>query len=173
MKKQIAIVTVAIMLMAVLIAPTVMAFAVKNGNSVQYSSHRVYNSISDYPVQRPYIVPASVTTYHQPVGNVIWNREISSRVKYYSAPVPVRTFNQPIVIDRGIGAVSGISVYSADGKLLFSENFANETKESDSNIVIIDESDDSDLTIVGEAPTPVKLETSGLLKNATRLHHYT
>ena len=64
-------------------------------------------------------------------------------------------------------------MYSADGKLLFSENFANETKESDSNIVIIDESDDSDLTIVGEAPTPVKLETSGLLKNATRLHHYT
>ncbi len=53
--------------------------------------------------------------------------------------------------------------------MLFSENFANETKETDSNIVIIDESDDLNLTIVGEAPTPVKLETSGLLKNATRL----
>ena len=53
--------------------------------------------------------------------------------------------------------------------MLFSENFANEIKETDSNIVIIDESGDLNLTIVGEAPPPVKLVTSGLLKNATRL----
>ncbi|KAF5435205.1 hypothetical protein C5S36_03650 [Candidatus Methanophagaceae archaeon] len=163
MKKQIVMVTVAIMLMAVLIAPPVMAYAVKDGDSVQYSSHRGYNYITDN----------SVTASNQPyitLRNGIGGRENSSRVRYYNrAPVPVRTSNQPIVIDRGIGAVSGISVYSADGKMLYSENFANEIKETDSNIVIIDESDDLNLTIVGEAPPPVKLETSGLIKNATRL----
>ena len=161
MKKQLAIATVAITLTAVLLAPTVMAFAVKDGNSVQYS----YRGLN-------YITDNSVTASNQPyitLSNGIEEREIGSGVKYYRGPVPVRTSNQPIVIDRGIGAVSGISVYSADGKLLFSENFANEIKETDSNIVIIDESGDLNLTIVGEAPPPVKLETAGLLKNATRL----
>ncbi|NQE44816.1 hypothetical protein C5S31_02175 [ANME-1 cluster archaeon GoMg2] len=155
MKKQLAIAIVAIMLTAVLVAPPVMAFAVRDGNSVQYS-YRGYKSITDN----------SITASNQPyitLSNGIEERKSSSRVKY------VRTSNQPIVIDRGIGAVSGISVYSADGKLLFSENFANEIKETDSNIVIIDESGDLNLTIVGEAPPPVKLKTSGLLKNATRL----
>ena len=162
MKKQLVIATVAIMLMAVLIAPPVMVSAVMDGDSVQYSSYRGLNYITD----------KSVTASNQPyitLSNGIGKREIGSGVRYYRAPVPVRTSNQPIVIDRGIGAVSGISVYSADGKMLFSENFANKIKETDSNIVIIDESDDLNLTIVGEAPTPVKLETSGLLKNATRL----
>jgi len=133
MKKQLAIAIVAITLTAVLVAPTVMASAVKDGNSVQYS-HRGLNYITDN----------SVTASNQPyitLSNGIEEREIGSGVKYYRGPVPVRTSNQPIVIDRGIGAVSGISVYSADGKLLFSENFANEIKETDSNIVIIDESD--------------------------------
>ncbi|MFZ2070476.1 MAG: hypothetical protein WAV32_02505 [Halobacteriota archaeon] len=41
------------------------------------------------------------------------------------------------------------------------EKFANE---------IIDESDGS--VVEGEAPPPIKLETSGLLKNATLLHVY-
>ncbi|KAF5435203.1 hypothetical protein C5S36_03640 [Candidatus Methanophagaceae archaeon] len=163
MKKQLAITIVAILLTAVLLAPPVMAFAVKDGDSVQYSSHRGLN----------YITGNSVTASNQPyitLSNGIGERENSSRVRYYNrAPVPVRTYNQPIVIDRGLGAVSGISVYSADGKMLYSENFANKIKETDSNIVIIDESDDLNLRIVGEAPTPVKLETSGLLKNATRL----
>jgi len=61
MKKQIAIVTVAITLTAVLIVPTIMAFAVKNGNSVQYSSHRGLNFITN----------KSVTASNQPitVGN--------------------------------------------------------------------------------------------------------
>ncbi|KAF5434262.1 hypothetical protein C5S35_14725 [Candidatus Methanophagaceae archaeon] len=162
MKKQLVIATVAIMLMAVLIAPPVMVSAVMDGDSVQYSSYRGLNYITD----------KSVTASNQPyitLSNGIGKREIGSGVRYYRAPVPVRTSNQPIVIDRGIGAVSGISVYSADGKMLFSENFANKIKETDSNIVIIDESDDLNLTIVGEAPTSVTLETSGLLKNATRL----
>jgi len=154
MKKQLAIAIVAILLTAVLVAPPVMAFALRDGNSVQYS-YRGYNSITDN----------SVTASNQPItiGSGIGVRETSSRVKYYRAPVPVRTSNQPIVIDRGIRAVSGISVYSADGKLLFSENFANEIKETDSNIVIIDESDDLNLTIVGETPPPVKLDMSKLM----------
>ncbi len=148
MKKQIAIVIVAITLTAVLLMPPVMAFALKDGNSVQYY-YRGYNSITDN----------SITASNQPItiGSGIGVRETSSRVKY------VRTSNQPIVIDRGIRAVSGISVYSADGKLLFSENFANEIKETDSNIVIIDESGDLNLTIVGEAPPPVKLDMSKLM----------
>ena len=154
MKKQLAIAIVAILLTAVLIAPTVMASTVKDRNSVQYS-YRGYISIADN----------SVTASNQPIAmsNGIGARKSSSWVKYYRAPVPVRTSNQPIVIDRGIRAVSGISVYSADGKLLFSENFANEIKETDSNIVIIDESGDLNLTIVGEAPPPVKLDMSKLM----------
>ena len=155
MKKQLAIAIVAITLTAVLIAPTVMAFAVKDGKSVQYSSHRGLN----------YITGDSVTASNQPyitLSNGIEERKSSSRVKY------VRTSNQPIVIDRGIRAVSGISVYSADGKLLFSENFANEIKETDSNIVIIDESGDLNLTIVGEAPPTVKLDMSKLMSTKTK-----
>jgi hypothetical protein len=156
MKKQLAIPTVAILLTAVLLAPTVMAYAVRDGDSVQYSSYRGLNYITD----------KSVTASNQPyitLSNGIGERESSSRVRYYRAPVPVRTSNQPIVIDRGIGAVSGISVYSADGKMLYAENFANETKETDNNIVIIDESDDLNLTIVGEAPPPIKLDMSKLM----------
>jgi len=156
MKKQLAIAIVAILLTAVLLAPLVMASTVRDEDSVQYSSYRGLKYITD----------KSVTASNQPyitLRNGIGAREIGSRVNYYRAPVPVRTSNQPIVIDRGIGAVSGISVYSADGKLLFSENFANEIKETDSNIVIIDESDDLNLTIVGEAPPPVKLDMSKLM----------
>ena len=89
MKKQIAIVTVAITLTAVLIVPTIMAFAVRDGNSVQYSSHRGLNYITDN----------SVTASNQPyitLSNGIEERKGSSRVKYYRAPVPVRTSNQAI-----------------------------------------------------------------------------
>ena len=93
MKKQLAIAIVAILLMAVLIAPPVMAFTVKDKNSVQYS-YRGYNYITD----------KSVTASNQPItiGNGIWERESSSRVKYYRAPVPVRTSNQAIVMSTGI-----------------------------------------------------------------------
>jgi len=89
MKKQIAIATVAITLTAVLLAPTVMAFTVRDGNSVQYSSHRGLNYITDN----------SVTASNQPyitLSNGIEERKGSSRVKYYRAPVPVRTSNQAI-----------------------------------------------------------------------------
>jgi len=97
MKKQLAIATVAIMLMAVLIliVPPVMAFAVKDGNSVQYSSHLGLNYITDN----------SVTASNQPyitLSNGIGEREISSQVNYYRAPVPVRTSNQAIVMSTGI-----------------------------------------------------------------------
>ena len=95
MKKQLAIATVAILLTAVLLAPTVMASAVRDGNSVQYSSHRGYNYITDNSVTAsnpPYIT----------LSNGIGEREIGSRVKYYRAPVPVRTSNQPIVRGTGI-----------------------------------------------------------------------
>ena len=89
MKKQIAIVTVAITLTAVLLAPTVMAFTVRDGNSVQYSSHRGLNFITN----------KSVTASNQPyitLSNGIEGRKGSSQVKYYRAPVPVRTSNQAI-----------------------------------------------------------------------------
>ena len=95
MKKQLAIAIVAILLTAVLLAPTVMAYAVRDGNSVQYSSHRGLNYITDN----------SVTASNQPyitLSNGIGGRETSSRVKYYRAPVPARTSNQPIVMSTGL-----------------------------------------------------------------------
>ncbi len=162
MKKQLAIAIVAILLMAVLIAPPVMAFAVRDGDSVQYS-YRGYKSITDNAItasNQPYIT----------LSNGIGVRETSSRVKYYRAPVPVRTSNQATVMGTGTGAVRGISVYSADGKLLYSENFfANETKEisivtDESEDIVIDELEDivtdesDDLTIEGEAPPPVHID---------------
>ncbi|RJS70018.1 hypothetical protein CW713_07965 [Methanophagales archaeon] len=105
MKKQIAIATVAITLTAVLIVPTIMAFAVRDGNSVQYSSHRVYNYITDNYGQRPYIASAPVTTYNKPMGNGTWKRE-NTRVN-----VPVTMPNQPIV--RGTEIEEGESIYKA------------------------------------------------------------
>jgi len=108
MKKQLAIATVAIMLTAVLIAPPVMAFTVRDGNSVQYSSHRGLNYITDNSVtasNRPYIT----------LSNGIGVRETSSRVKYYRAPVPVRTSNQPIV--RGNEITSNQSIFRDTGML--------------------------------------------------------
>ena len=111
MKKQIAIVTVAITLTAVLIVPTVMAFAVRDGNSVQYSSHRGLNYITDN----------SVTASNQPyitLSNGIEERKGSSRVKYYRAPVPVRTSKQSIIMGDGVIRESkSISKVSADAVL--------------------------------------------------------
>ena len=105
MKKQLAIAIVAIMLTAVLLVPPVMAFALWDGKSVQYSSHwsEGYNSITD----------KSVTASNQSIaiGNGIGARESSSWVKYYRAPVPVRMPNQPIV--RGNGMEEGESIYKA------------------------------------------------------------
>ncbi|MFZ2070792.1 MAG: hypothetical protein WAV32_04195 [Halobacteriota archaeon] len=125
MKKQLAIAIVAILLTAVLLAPTVMAFAVRDGDSEQYP-HRGYNSITYN----------SVTAYNQPyitLSNGIGAWESSSGVKYDFA--------------TGIPNCYGLKT---------------------SNLAL-DDSDDLNLTIVGEAPTPVKLETSRLLRNATRL----
>ena len=162
MKKQIAIAIVAILLTTGLIASPVMAFALWDGNSVQYSSHwsEGYNSITD----------KSVTASNQSIaiGNGIGERESSSRIKYYRAPVPVRTSNwSAIVMGTGIRGVRGISWYSADGiRGYISENFANEIKEMNRDIVI-DESDD--FVLVGEAPIPIKLDLSDFLKNGTRL----
>lgn len=154
MKKQLAIAIVAIMLTAVLLVPPVMAFALWDGNSVQYSSHwsEGYNSITD----------KSVTASNQSIaiGNGIGARESSSRLKYYRAPVPVRTSNWPaIVMGTGIREVRGISWNSADGiRRNISENFANEIKEMDCDIVI------------GGAPIPIKINNmSDILKNGTRL----
>ena len=151
MKKQLAIAIVAIMLTAVLLVPPVMAFALWDGKSVQYSSHWEYNSITD----------ESVTASNQSIaiGNGIGERESSSRLKYYRAPVPVRTSNWPAIgMGTGIRDVRGISWYSADGiRRNISENFANEIKEMDCDIVI------------GGAPIPIKLNMSDLLKNGTRL----
>jgi hypothetical protein len=113
--------------MAVLIAPPVMASAVRDENSVQYF-HRGYNSITYN----------SVTASNQPItiGNGIRERESSSRVKYYRAPVPVRTSNQPVVQSNGIE--EGESIYKASlstvrdkqsgmrvvkGKLAYAEGF--------------------------------------------------
>ena len=153
MKKQLAIVIVAILLTAVLLVPPVMAFALWDGNSVQYSSHwyEGYNSITDKSVTAP---NQSIA-----IGKGIWARESSSWVKYYRAPVPVRTSNwSAIVMGTGIREVRGISWNSADGiRRNISENFANEIKEMDRDIVI------------GEALTPIKLNMSALLKNGTRL----
>ena len=151
MKKQLAIVIVAILLTAVLLVPPVMAFALWDGNSVQYSSHwsEGYNSITD----------KSVTASNQSIaiGNGIGERESSSWLKYYRAPVPVRTSNWPaIVMGTGIREVRGISWNSADGiRRNISENFANEIKEMDCDIVI------------GGAPIPIKLDLSDFLKNGT------
>ena len=191
MKKQIAMATVAIMLMAVLIVPPVMAFTVRDGNSVQYSSHRGLNYITDN----------SVTASNQlyiTLSNGIGVRETSSRVKYYRAPVPVRTSNQAII--RGNEITSNHSIfrdngmlkpkentprYSADGVRLrvftISEDYAKRIAEmkngstgmpncckfKTSNLAI-GESDGS--VLIGEAPAPVKLITSELLKNGTLLH---
>jgi len=104
MKKQLAIATVAIMLTAVLIVPTVMAFALWDENSVQYSSHwsEGYNSITH----------KSVTASNQSIaiGNGIGEWESSSRLKYYRAPVPVRTSNwSAIVMGTGIRECKSIS----------------------------------------------------------------
>jgi len=111
MKKQIVIVIVAITLTAVLIAPTVMAFTVRDGNSVQYSSHRGLNYITDN----------SVTASNQPyitLSNGIEERKGSSRVKYYRAPVPVRTSKQSIIMGDGVIRESkSISKVSADAVL--------------------------------------------------------
>ncbi len=153
MKKQLAIAIVAILLTTGLIASPVMAFALWDGNSVQYSSHwsEGYNSITD----------KSVTASNQSIaiGNGIGERESSSRLKYYRAPVPVRTSNwQAIVMGTGIRGVRGISWYSADGiRMNISENFANEIKEMNNNIVI------------GEAPTPIKLNMRDLLNGTKTL----
>ncbi|NQE06351.1 hypothetical protein C5S32_10825 [ANME-1 cluster archaeon GoMg1] len=153
MKKQLAIAIVAIMLTAVLLVPPVMAFALWDVNSVQYSSHwsEGYNSITD----------KSVTASNQSIaiGNGIGERESSSRLKYYRAPVPVRTSNwSAIVMGTGIRDVRSISWNSADGiRMNISENFTNEIKEMNRDIVI------------GEAPTPIKVNMSDILKNGTRL----
>ncbi len=120
MKKQIAIVTVAITLTAVLIVPTIMAFAVRDGNSVQYSSHRGLNYITDN----------SVTASNQPyitLSNGIEERKGSSRVKYYRAPVPVRTSKQSIIMGDGVIRESkSISKVSADAVLNDSSASMNE-----------------------------------------------
>jgi len=151
MKKQLAIAIVAIMLTAVLLVPPVMAFALWDGNSVQYSSHWGYNSITD----------ESVTASNQSIaiGNGIWARESSSWLKYYRAPVPVRTSNwSAIVMGTGIREVRGISWNSADGiRMNISENFANEIKEMDCDIVI------------GGAPIPIKLNMRDLLNGTKTL----
>ena len=191
MNKQLAIAIVAILLTAVLLAPTVMAFAVRDGKSVQYSSHRGLNYITDN----------SVTASNQPyitLSNGIGEQEIGSRVNYYRAPVPVRTSNQAIV--RGNEITSNHSIfrdngmlkpkentprYSADGVRLWvftiSEDYAKRIAEmkngstgmpncckfKTSNLAI-GESDGS--VLIGDAPAPVKLITSELLKNGTLLH---
>ncbi len=181
MKKQLAIAIVAILLTTGLIASPVMAFALWDGNSVQYSSHwsEGYNSITD----------KSVTASNQSIaiGNGIGERESSSRLKYYRAPVPVRTSNwQAIVMGTGIRGVRGISWYSADGiRMNISENFANEIKEMNNNIVIgeaptpiklnmrerlLNEIKEMDSNIViGEAPTPIKLNMRDLLNGTKTL----
>ena len=110
MKKQLAIAIVAILLTTDLIASPVMAFGLWDGTSVQYSSHwsEGYNSITD----------ESVTASNQSIdiGNGIGERESSSRLKYYRAPVPVRTYNWPaIVMGTGIREERGISGNSAYG----------------------------------------------------------
>ena len=112
MKKQLAIATVAIRLTAVLIVPTVMAFALWDENSVQYSSHwsEEYNSITH----------KSVTASNQSIaiGNGIGEWESSSRLKYYRAPVPVRTSKQSIIMGDGVIRESkSISKVSADAVL--------------------------------------------------------
>jgi len=119
MKKQIVIVIVAITLTAVLIAPTVMASAVRDGNSVQYSSHWGLNYITDN----------SVTASNQPIviGNGIGERKSSSRVRYYRAPVPVRTSKQSIIMGDGVIRESkSISKVSADAVLNDSSASMNE-----------------------------------------------
>jgi hypothetical protein len=106
MKKQLAIAIVAILLTTVLIASPVMAFALWDGNSVQYSSQWGYNSIAN----------TSVTASNQSIDI----GEYSSRLKYYRAPVPVRTSNwPPIIKDSGIHVLKGVVIrgntaYSAD-----------------------------------------------------------
>ena len=174
MKKQLAIAIVAITLTAVLLAPTVMAFAVKDGNSVQYS----YRGLN-------YITDNSVTASNQPyitLSNGIEEREIGSGVKYYRGPVPVRTSNQAIV--RGNEITSNHSIfrdngilkpkentprYSADGVRLrvftISEDFAKRIAEMKNG-----STGDGSVLIIGDAPAPVKLITSELLKNGTLLH---
>ena len=107
MKKQIAIATVAITLTAVLIVPTAMAFAVRDGNSVQYSSHRGLN----------YITGNSVTASNQPyitLSNGIGERETSS------LPWVVKTNIQPGMraVKGKISHVDVFFVYSVDGELL-------------------------------------------------------
>ena len=123
MKKQLAIAIVAILLTTGLIASPVMAFALWDGNSVQYSSHwsEGYNSITD----------KSVTASNQSIaiGNGIGERESSSRLKYYRAPVPVRTSNwPPIIKGTGIMEERGISGNSAYGIRGNTEYFANDIK---------------------------------------------
>ena len=121
MKKQLAIAIVAILLTTGLIASPVMAFALWDGNSVQYSSHwsEGYNSITD----------ESVTASNQSIdiGNGIGERESSSRVKYYRAPVPVRTSNWPaIVMGTGIRECKSISKVYVDAVLNDSSTSMNE-----------------------------------------------
>ena len=107
MKKQLAIAIVAILLTAVLLAPTVMASAVRDGKSVQYSSHRGLNSITD----------KSVTASNQPyitLSNGIEERETSS------LPWVVKNNIQPGMraVKGKISHVDVFFVYSADGELL-------------------------------------------------------
>ena len=107
MKKQIVIAIVAILLTAVLLAPTVMASAVRDGNSVQYSSHRGLNYITD----------KSVTASNQPyitLSNGIEERETSS------LPWVVKNNIQPGMraVKGKISHVDVFFVYSADGELL-------------------------------------------------------
>ena len=107
MKKQIAIAIVVIMLMAVLIAPPVTAYAVRDGNSVQYSSHRGLNYMTDNSVtasNRPYIT----------LSNGIGVQETSS------LPWVVKNNIQPGMraVKGKISHVDVFFVYSADGELL-------------------------------------------------------
>jgi len=122
MKKQLAIATVAIMLMTLLLAPPVMAFAVRDGDSVQYSSHRGLNYIADKSVTAsnpPYIT----------LSNGIGERENIDRA---SAPVTVGgsiyKASLSTVMDKQSGMrvvkgkiayADGFFVYSADGELLY------------------------------------------------------
>jgi hypothetical protein len=159
MKKQLAIAIVAILLTTVLIASPVMAFGLWDGNSVQYSSSHWsegYNSITD----------ESVTASNQSIdiGNGIGERESSSWLKYYRAPVPVRTYNWPaILMGTGIREERGISGNSAYGIRRNTEDFFGRITEyyipdsfppveriEPSDDYVLDESDHS--VVEGEAP---------------------
>ena len=180
MKKQLAIATVAIMLMTLLLAPPVMASAVKDGNLVQYS----YRGLN-------YITYNSVTASNQPyitLSNGIGGREIGSGVKYYRAPVPVRMSNQAIV--RGNEITSNHSIfrdngmlkpkestprYSADGVRLWmftiSEDYAKRIAEMKNGSTMgMPNCYEFSSVLMGGAPPPVTVITSELLKNGTLLH---